>query len=229
MVPEMTDFPVLDRVLVHLLLHDMGDVPSDPVQLTQAGIASGVGVERKHVPRAVRTLAERNCLVIELSHVNGARQRKRLHRLSEQGRRCARDCLNRVGHGLDVHSLLASPLRTSANVNHPVDRMIESAAEDGVIDAEERRRLLLVASLLNILPDELDSRIRATGALVEEPIALDLTGEGALWLACLETALVDGTVSPDEQALLASLGASLKLTDAHVDAWLVSLLHDMMK
>jgi len=226
---SLTDLPVLDRVLVHLLLNDLGQRPRDPDRLTQSGIAMSIGIERKHVPRAIRSLAERDYVVMELAHVDGARQRKRLHRLTEEGRQHALSVLQQMGHAVDAHSLSTSPLLRHNPAHGALDRMVESAAADGVVDGVERRRLQLTASMLDVAPERLEERLRETGASIHEATDLDLTGEGAVWLACFETALADGKISPDEQALLTSLGASLNLTEAHVDAWLLSVLHDMMK
>ena len=226
---SLNDLPVLDRVLVHLLLNDLGQRPRHPARLTQTGIAMSIGIDRKHVPRAIRSLAERGYVMMELAHVEGSRQRKRLHRLSEEGRQRALSLLQHMGHAVDAHSLSTSPLIRHNPSEGMLDRMVETAAEDGVIDGIERRRLQLTASMLDVSPERLDERLRETGASIHEATDLDLTGEGAVWLSCLETALADGKISPDEQALLTSLGASLNLTEAHVDAWLLSVLHDMMK
>ncbi len=61
-----------------------------PEGATQAGIALGVGIERKHVPRAVNKLLVEGLVSDRLAHVKGAKQRKKVYFLTFDGKGLAR-------------------------------------------------------------------------------------------------------------------------------------------
>ncbi len=55
-----TKMTVRDRVLVHLLDYPLSeDEVQVPAQVTQAGLAAGVGIEQKRVPQDMRGLLPR--------------------------------------------------------------------------------------------------------------------------------------------------------------------------
>ena len=73
-----------ERVILHL----MDYIPNEedfeaPPGCTQAGIAKGVGIERKHVPRAVKKLLGDDILETRVSHVKGGKQRKKVYFLKK--------------------------------------------------------------------------------------------------------------------------------------------------
>ena len=61
-----------------------------PNGTTQAGIARGVGIERKHVPRAVNKLISDDIIESKVSHVKGGKQRKKVYFLTFEGKALAR-------------------------------------------------------------------------------------------------------------------------------------------
>ncbi|RLF67211.1 MAG: hypothetical protein DRN57_05965 [Thermoplasmata archaeon] len=80
-----------ERVILHL--YEFIPFEEDfeaPDGITQAGIAKGVGIERKHVPRAVNKLINDNLLESRVSHVKGGRQRKKVYYLTFEGKALAR-------------------------------------------------------------------------------------------------------------------------------------------
>ena len=80
-----------ERVLLHLM--DFIPFEEDfesPEGATQAGIARGVAIERKHIPRAVKKLMAENMIETKISHVKGAKQRKKVYFLSFEGKALAR-------------------------------------------------------------------------------------------------------------------------------------------
>jgi DNA-binding MarR family transcriptional regulator len=80
-----------ERVILHLYefipFEEDFEAPGD---ITQAGIARGVGIERKHVPRAVKKLMSENLVETRVSHVKGGRQRKKVYYLTFEGKALAR-------------------------------------------------------------------------------------------------------------------------------------------
>jgi DNA-binding MarR family transcriptional regulator len=80
-----------ERVVLHL----MDFIPNEedfeaPEGTTQAGIAKGVGIERKHVPRAVKKLISDELVETRVSHVRGGKQRKKVYFLTFEGKALAR-------------------------------------------------------------------------------------------------------------------------------------------
>ena len=80
-----------ERVTLHL--YEFVPFEEDfeaPDGITQAGIAKGVGIERKHVPRAVNKLITDELVETKVSHVKGGRQRKKVYYLTFEGKSLAR-------------------------------------------------------------------------------------------------------------------------------------------
>jgi len=80
-----------ERVILHL----MDFIPNEedfeaPEGSTQAGIAKGVGIERKHVPRAVKKLISDEIIESRVSHVKGGKQRKKVYFLTFEGKALSR-------------------------------------------------------------------------------------------------------------------------------------------
>lgn len=80
-----------ERVILHLYEYIPYEEDFEaPDAITQAGIARGVGIERKHVPRAVKKLISENLVETRVSHVKGGRQRKKVYYLTFEGKALAR-------------------------------------------------------------------------------------------------------------------------------------------
>lgn len=109
-----------ERTLLHLLNHQLPENNWEaPMELTQAGISAAVHVQRKHVPRTLKRLAEQNCLNTTSRHVPGARQRRRVYSLTNEGRERAQSILERI-RSTPVHHegqtvLLETLMKSSEN------------------------------------------------------------------------------------------------------------------
>ena len=80
-----------ERVILHLLEF----VPYEedfesPEGSTQAGIASAIGIQRKHIPRAMKKLLSSELVSEKVSHVKNSKQRKKVYFLTFEGRNLAR-------------------------------------------------------------------------------------------------------------------------------------------
>ena len=80
-----------ERVILHLLEF----VPYEedfesPDGCTQAGIANAVGIQRKHIPRAMKKLLTGDLVSERVSHVKNSKQRKKVYFLTFEGRNLAR-------------------------------------------------------------------------------------------------------------------------------------------
>ena len=90
---------VEQRVLLHLWDTPLGDNPWEGrPQLTQAGVSEAVGIARKHLPRTLKKLREKEHILEETRHVAGAKQRCRVYALSSDGRTAASELVQ------DIHS-----------------------------------------------------------------------------------------------------------------------------
>ncbi|MFO8050641.1 MAG: hypothetical protein R6V01_02950 [Thermoplasmatota archaeon] len=80
-----------ERVVLHLMeLIPYEEEFEAPEEATQAGIAKGVGIDRKHVPRAVKKLLRENLVTSRVSHVKGGKQRKKVYFLTFEGKALSR-------------------------------------------------------------------------------------------------------------------------------------------
>ena len=74
------------RVLIHLFgfKHNSNDW-SAPNSLTQSGIAAAVHIQRKHIPRTLNKLVEKNDVEIMKKHIPGGKQRRQIYFLTQKG------------------------------------------------------------------------------------------------------------------------------------------------
>ncbi|MEC7704340.1 MAG: hypothetical protein VX906_03755, partial [Candidatus Thermoplasmatota archaeon] len=88
---------VEQRVLVHLWDTPLGDNPWEGrSELTQAGVSQAVGIARKHLPRTLKKLRDKNHIHEETRHVPGANQRCRVYNLSPSGREAAGELVSEI-------------------------------------------------------------------------------------------------------------------------------------
>ena len=202
----------------------------NPVQQTQSGIAEGIGIQRKHVPRAVRKLVERGFIKLVLQRVDGHRQRLRVHVLTPSG-------IEEVNRLRTEHA--RNLIDTSMGRERALDvidggrlHMVQSGmpqatmpdpAPDLDVNTVER-----AARLLGCSEEDLS-------ALLDEPqhVRMDesatLEGAEAVFLACFHTALNDAIITEDEEAILTRLKSELGPLDEALMSHVITLLHDMMK
>ena len=125
-----------ERTLLHLLNHQLPENNWEaPMELTQAGISAAVHVQRKHVPRTLKRLAEQNCLNTTSRHVPGARQRRRVYSLTNEGRERAQSILQRIrstpvqheGQTVLLETLMKSSENTLETLAHVDEHLVVHA------------------------------------------------------------------------------------------------------
>ena len=125
-----------ERTLLHLLNHQLPENNWEaPMELTQAGISAAVHVQRKHVPRTLKRLAEQNCLNTTSRHVPGARQRRRVYSLTNEGRERAQSILERIrstpvhheGQTVLLETLMKSSENTLETLAHVDEHLVVHA------------------------------------------------------------------------------------------------------
>jgi len=201
-----------------------------PVQQTQSGMAEGIGIQRKHVPRAVRKLVERGFIKLVLQRVDGHRQRLRVHVLTPSGvEEVNRLRTKHAGNLIDTSTgrELALDVIDGGRLHLVQSGMPQSTKPDPTPDLDvntiERAARLLGCSEddLSILLDE------AHHVRMDESATLE--GAEAVFLACLHTALNDAIITEDEEAILTRLKSELGPLEEALMSHVVTLLHDMMK
>ena len=86
-----------ERTLLHLFDNPLPEGQWEaPFAVTQAGISAAVHVQRKHVPRTLKRLENRDELISGQRHVPGAKQRRRVYGLTASGRARAGELRDRV-------------------------------------------------------------------------------------------------------------------------------------
>lgn len=76
-----------ERMLLHLFDNPLPEGQWEaPFTVTQAGISAAVHVQRKHVPRTLKRLENRDELYSGQRHVPGAKQRRRVYGLTQKGK-----------------------------------------------------------------------------------------------------------------------------------------------
>ena len=76
-----------ERMLLHLFDNPLPEGQWEaPFTVTQAGISAAVHVQRKHVPRTLKRLENRDELHSGQRHVPGAKQRRRVYGLTAKGK-----------------------------------------------------------------------------------------------------------------------------------------------
>ena len=216
--------------MLHLGHVDPAGRGYNPVLQTQNGLAEGIGIQRKHVPRAVRKLVERGFIKLVLQRVDGHRQRLRVHVLTpsgieDVGRLRAEHATNIVDtpHGREPALDVVDGGRL-----HQVQSGIPHGAKgepsrETDLNTMERAARMLGCSEAELVALMNDSRQQPT----EE--ATTLEGAEAVFLSCLHTALNDAVITEDEEAILTKLKTELGPFDDALMSHVVTLLHDMMK
>ncbi|MDG6225203.1 MAG: hypothetical protein QCI82_06790 [Candidatus Thermoplasmatota archaeon] len=87
-----------ERVILHLMEYSLYEEDYEaPEGMTQAGIASGISVARKHIPRAVNKLMSEGLVASRVSHVKGSKQRKKVYHLTFEGKALSRRIWDALG------------------------------------------------------------------------------------------------------------------------------------
>ena len=87
-----------ERVILHLMEYSLYEEDYEaPEGMTQAGIASGISIARKHIPRAVNKLMTEGLIASRISHVKASKQRKKVYHLTYEGKALARRIWDSLG------------------------------------------------------------------------------------------------------------------------------------
>ena len=183
---------VEQRVLLHLWDTPLGDNPWEGrPELTQAGVSEAVGIARKHLPRTLKKLREKDRIHEETRHVAGAKQRCRVYSLSPEGRSAAGDLVQ------DIHS-----------------RVVKADGEQTTVKSLHNH----ATGLLDVLRSIDSSGTYRPPVEGEDDVQPTLDGRDlpldhrlAIYDNIVRTAWSDGVVTKDEQAMLDDMAMYLGL------------------
>jgi len=188
----MLTLTVEQRVLLHLWDTPLGDNPWEGrPELTQAGVSEAVGIARKHLPRTLKKLREKEYILEETRHVAGAKQRCRVYALSSAGREAASELVN------DIHS-----------------RAVEVDGEQANVQSLHNHATGILDVLRNI--DSSGAYRPKVEGEIAAPVQLDgrdlpLEHRLGIYDNIVRTAWADGVVTKDEQAMLDDMAMYLGL------------------
>ena len=183
---------VEQRVLLHLWDTPLGDNPWEGrPELTQAGVSDAVGIARKHLPRTLKKLREKDRIHEETRHVAGAKQRCRVYALSPEGRKAASELVD------EIHT-----------------RIVKADGDQTTVQALHNHTTGLLDVLRNL--DSTGTYRPPIVGEITEPAPLDgrdlpLEHRLAVYDNIVRTAWSDGVVTKDEQAMLDDMAMYLGL------------------
>ena len=183
---------VEQRVLLHLWDTPLGDNPWEGrPELTQAGVSEAVGIARKHLPRTLKKLREKERIHEETRHVAGAKQRCRVYALSPGGRSAASELVD------EIHA-----------------RVVNADGEQTTVQTLHNHTTGLLDVLRNI--DNTGTYRPPVEGEIAEPAPLDgrdlpLDHRLGVYDNIVRTAWSDGVVTKDEQVMLDDMAIYLGL------------------
>lgn len=90
--PGAIRFTIEERILLHLLDYIAFKTQIEvPQQLTQEGISQIIRIHRKHLPRSLKKMKEKNLIQEKTAHVQGKTQRMKTYHLTQNGQAKAQE------------------------------------------------------------------------------------------------------------------------------------------
>ena len=171
-----------ERTLLHLFDNPLPEGQWEaPFAVTQAGISAAVHVQRKHVPRTLKRLENRDELISGQRHVPGAKQRRRVYGLTASGRARAGELRDRI-----------------------LNELVFKNGEKVVLGAL-RKGGQMTLDLLSYLDEGLvfhESRVISPVSNPEGTASLDAQAGESLVKRMFARAWEDGKITKDEQQLI---------------------------
>ena len=235
---------VRERILLHLHGRSLDPDGMDaPLHDSQIGVAQGIGVYRRHVPRTVRKMQEEGELTIYLRHVQGISRKVQCYSLTDLGDSKASELWNKIkewviesaDEGVRLHTIANSSVE-ALNILYPNDghlgdtpsthrmvRVIRTAFEDGIITDDEDRLIRTIASELHIDSNSLQQII--------ERISIETnTSDPSIRLirAAMIAAISDGVIDSSEDRLLRRMAKDSGITDEAYSSLLERIISESL-
>lgn len=141
-------FTIEDRILLHLLDYTRWRNEIEvPLNITQQGISEGVGIKKKHVPRSLKAMIDKDLLSERTTHVTGKPQRMKTYFLTLRGEEKARKLRNyvkditiKVKDGTrEIKNMAIKDLGELLRDTYSLAEILSYISSDGVFDVEKVR------------------------------------------------------------------------------------------
>ncbi|ODS35442.1 MAG: hypothetical protein A7315_05575 [Candidatus Altiarchaeales archaeon WOR_SM1_79] len=143
-------FTIEDRILLHLLdFIKWRDEIEVPPNITQHGISYGVGIKKKHVPRSLKVMIEKNLISERTTHVTGKTQRMKTYFLTIKGEEKARrlrshvkDIKIKVSDGTtNIKEMVIKDLGDLLKDSYSLAEVLSHISSDGIFDIEKVKKM----------------------------------------------------------------------------------------
>ena len=196
---------VNERVMIHLLRYyryaDEFEVPFD---LTQYGIAHFIGIQQKHVPRAMKKLMDEEMVEERVSHIIRSPRKQKVYFLTQEGFGFANNLKDRL---MDSNISYQTEIEVYDEI--PISQAIERLGEG----------VTILDIILNLTEDNiLDPEIfQKTDPLTfeefqEQKASMEATKE-EVYKTALKRAWADKKITADEKAILDDLKSVLRISE----------------
>lgn len=147
---ESIRFTIEDRILIHLLdFTRFREEIEVPLNITQQGISIGVGIKKKHVPRSLKSMIEKDLISERTTHVTGKSQRMKTYFLTINGEERARRLRNHVrdikikvkGGTKDIKEMAIKDLGDLLKDSYTLAEVLSHISSDGVFDIEKVKNI----------------------------------------------------------------------------------------
>ena len=196
---------VNERILLHLMRHQKNtDDFEVPFDLTQYGIAHYIGIQQKHIPRAMKKLKEQGLLEERISHIKQSPRKQKVYFLTPKGFEFAANFKNHI---------MEDPIKFQTAVDEYDEITVEQAIKrlgkdttvmDVVLNLTEENILdpEAVVPIKPITPEDFHEELAAMEASKHE-----------VYKTALKRAWADKQITSDEKAILDDLKKVLHITD----------------
>ncbi|MEE9151456.1 MAG: hypothetical protein V3U20_06465 [Thermoplasmata archaeon] len=135
-----------DRILLHLLdFIKWRDEVEVPQNITQQGISEGVGIKKKHIPRSLKAMIEKDLVSGRTAHVTGKPQRMKTYSLTIKGEEKARRLRNHVRDitikvrdgSRDIKEMAIKDLGDLLKDTYSLAEVLSHISSDGIFNIEK--------------------------------------------------------------------------------------------
>jgi len=187
-------FTVEERILLHLLdfTHYRSKIEV-PKSITQEGICNNILIQRKHLPRSLKKMEEKNLIEIKTTHVKGKKQRIKTYYLTNRGE-------------LKAFDLRESIINFKIIVCDKKGFLIETTIKDVGKIAGGFNSLAKIVSCIN-------SEGIVDLKKIEKNEKKEISDRLKIYKKALEQAWDDGKITKSEHDLLLNLRNSLNISE----------------
>ncbi len=194
--PGVIRFTIEERILLHLLEYTTHRQKIEvPPSITQEGISTTIRIHRKHLPRSLKSMLEKNLITENTAHVQGQPQRMKTYHLTLNGEAKAQELKDSITN-LTIHlrdtqgnlkETTIKDIQTIVKGLHSLAELLSCITEEGIID-------LTQTTQPPQKEQQKDDRI-------------------TIYQKALEQAWKDGKMTRSERDLLLNLRKSLNITE----------------